>query len=94
MTPDTIDALNRVAGSLSVPGVLLIAIFATWWVMSKHHSEVVKQLRDENERGWQEADKARAELSANNAVLDKVNDSFKDLTRSILDLSSRLPGKR
>lgn len=80
--------------SISVPGLLALAVFATWWLMKKHHEEVVKQYKDEADRGWKEADKARVELSANNNFLDKMNDSIKDLTRTMGDFASRMPGKR
>lgn len=97
MSPETINAISEWAKNLTLTGALvglLLAIVYGYLITKGHHAEVIEQLTKERDRGWEEAKKAQEALSANNAVLDRVNTSLLEMTRTFTDFAARLPGRR
>lgn len=78
MESDQLLTLIDAAGRLTVTAVLFIAViaFVRGWLPTNGQLE---ELRKSEQRAWEQADKARQELVANNAVIERTTEALRDL---------------
>lgn len=78
--------ISQLAGGLSVTVVLLYCVWAlinNKVLTRSHHDDVVAVLKESEQRAWDEANRAREELKANNAVLERMADGIASLRATV-----------